>query len=148
MMRFLTLSTICLFLAACGEPQGSAEDELREWVAKGEAAAEAKDRGELLDMISDDYADARGNDREQIGNILRAYFFRQATIALLISIDEIAVTGDTAAMINLTVGMAGMNNSAIGISADAYKFELEVHKPDDEWLLIGGRWGELGGNLR
>jgi len=44
--------------------------------------------------------------------------------------------------------MAGTNNNAFGIDADAYKFELELQKPDDEWLLIGARWGDLGGNLR
>jgi hypothetical protein len=48
----------------------------------------------------------------------------------------------------LTVGMAGLNNSALGVSADAYNFELELQVDDDEWLLIGARWGELGEKLR
>lgn len=147
MMRYLTFCTACLLLAACSDPDSSPETELREWVARGEVAAEAKDRGQLLDMISADYADGRGNDHEHIGDLLRAWFFRQSSIALLVDIDEIIVSGDTAALIRLSVGMAGTNNDAFGIRADAYDFEFELQKPDEDWLLIGARWGDLGGEL-
>ena len=143
-MRNLLILIATLAATGCGAPEGSTEDVLREWVARGELAAESKDRGELLDMISADYTDARGNDREKISDLLRVYFFRQQSIALLTSIDDIVVTGDSAAMIRLTVGMAGTNSSAIGLSADAYNFEFELERADDDWLLIDARWSELG----
>ena len=147
MLRKLVLSSLCLAAAGCGAPVESPEAAIRAWVARGEASAEAKDRGDLLDMISVDYADARGNDREEIGDILRLIFFRQQSIALLTSIDGIALHGDTAALVNLTVGMAGTSGGALGLRADAYDFEFELEKPDDEWLLIGARWSERGGRL-
>lgn len=148
-MRGLMLSIGLSLLAACGgeAPEYNPEDEIRAWVARGEAAAEEKDRGGLLDMISEYYADGRGNDHEGIGNMLRIYFFRQDSIALLTSIDNIAMMGDTAAMVNVTAGMAGTSSGAIGLNADAYRFEFELEKQDDEWLLIGARWGELGSDL-
>ena len=146
-MRNVILSIACLALAACGEPEESPEQQIRDWIARGETAAEGKDRGELLDMISPGYADARGNDREQIGDLLRVYFFRQNSIALLVDVDEITVNADTAALVNLTVGMAGTNAHAPGLRADAYNFEFELQKPDDDWLLIGARWGSLGRGL-
>ena len=146
-MRSLILISFSLLLVACGAPAGSPEEALREWLARGEVAAEEKDRGELLDMISEDYADTRGNDRERVGDLLRVYFFRQHSIALLTNIDDISITGETAAIINLTIGMAGTNSSALGITADAYHFEFELENTDDEWLLIGASWGELGGEL-
>ena len=149
-MRGLIFSLCISLVAACGgeSPEYNPEDELREWVARGEAAAEEKDRGDLLDMISEDYADGRGNDHEGIGDMLRVYFFRQNSIALLTSIDTITMMGDTAALVDLTVGMAGTNSGAIGLNADAYRFEFELEKLDDEWMLIGARWGELGRELR
>jgi len=147
-MRHLTISLMMLLLSACGGSATDPEAALREWVARGEAAAEGKDRRGLLELISADYADSRGNDRDKIGDILRAYFFRQQSIALLTGIDEITFYDDTAAQVTLRVGMAGTNGGALGFSADAYQFELELQKPDDEWLLIGARWGELGGELR
>lgn len=149
-MRGLIFSLCLSLVAACGgeSAEYNPEDELREWVARGEAAAEEKDRSELLDMISVDYADSRGNDRDGIGDMLRIYFFRQNSIALLTGIDSISMLGDTAAMIDLTVGMAGTNSGGIGLNADAYRFEFELEKLDDDWLLIGARWGELGRDLR
>jgi len=56
--------------------------------------------------------------------------------------------GETAALVNITVGMAGTRDTRMGINADAYNFEFELEKVDDEWLLIGSRWGKLGGELR
>lgn len=146
-MRYPIVGLVVMLLAACGGDDSDPENALRDWVARGEQAAEAKDRSGLLEMISEDYADARGNDRARIGDTLRLYFFRQETVALLISIDDIVLYDDTAAKVSLTVGMAGTNDSVLGIRADAYRFELELQKPGDEWMLIGASWGELGSEI-
>ncbi len=145
--RNLIFASLVMTLVACGDSAGSPEEAVRAWVAKGEVAVEEKDRSVLLDMISDGYADARGNDREQIGDLLRIYFFRQNNIALITSVDSIEMIDDTAATLMVTIGMAGTQNSALGISAEAYKFEFELTKPEDDWLLIGARWAELGQDL-
>lgn len=147
-MRKMKFACLLLIVAACGDSPGTPEDALREWVAQGEIAAEEKDRSGLLSMISESYGDSRGNDREQIGDLLRIYFFRQNSIALLTSIDSIKVSGETAATVAVTIGMAGTKDSTLGISADAYKFEFELAKLNDDWLLIGARWAELGQDIR
>lgn len=120
---------------------------MRQWLARGEEAAEAKERRALIGMISPDYTDTRGNDRPDIENILRAYFFRQNSISLLINIEDVRLIADSAARIDLTVGMAGQNDGVLGFSADAYRFEMELMKEGDDWLLISARWGELGEEL-
>ncbi len=141
-------AVILLFVAACGDPPSEPEAEVREWLATAQAAAEAKERRELVGMISPAYTDARGNERSDIENMLRVYFFRQHSVSLLSSIDEIRVYGDSAAEVEITVGMAGTNDSLMGFSADAYDFELELEQDGDEWLLISARWGEMGDELR
>jgi len=148
MKHHLILSLICAVLAGCGSSNGGPEDALRTWVSEAEVAAEERDRRGLLALISENYADSRGNDYEGVGQMLRIYFLRQQSVALLTTIDEIVLADDTAAILKLTVGMAGLNNSALGVSADAYNFELELQVDDDEWLLTGARWGELGEKLR
>ncbi len=142
------LVVVATVLVGCGGPASAPEEELRAWVAAGIAAAADKDRRGLMDMISDSYADARGNERGDIEDRLRAYFFRQHKIALVSNIEEITVYDDTAAKIILTVGMAGTNDGVLGFSADAYRFALELEKDGDEWELISARWGELGDELR
>ena len=146
--RRLSYSLLVLLLCSCGGPASDPEVELRSWVAEGEEAAETKDRGALLDKISENYADARGNNRDDIGNLFRVYMLRQQSIAILTKIDQIELLGDTAANIALTVGMAGTRNRAFGLNADAYRFELELEKQGGDWLLIGARWGEVGSELR
>lgn len=134
-------------LVACGESPSEPEEELRAWVAAGVTAAENKERRGLVGMISAAYVDARGNDRADIENMLRVYFLRQHKIGLLTKIEDITVYGDTAAKLDMTVGMAGTNDGVLGFSADAYRFELELEKDGNDWQLIAARWGELGDEL-
>ena len=146
--RILFTVSVIVYLAACSEPPSAPEEELRAWVAAGAEAAEAKERRELVGMVSPSYADARGNERDDLDKLLRAYFFRQHKIGLLTRIEEITVYDDTAAKIVLTVGMAGTSDGVLGFNADAYRFEMEVEKASGEWKLISARWGELGDDLR
>ena len=64
---------------------------------------------------------------------------------LVTHIDELNVIGDSAAELVLKVGMAGTDEDALlGFNADAYRFEMELERDGDEWLLIAARWGGLG----
>jgi len=135
-------------LCACSGPATAPEEELQAWIERGVAAAEAKERRVLADMISPAYADARGNDRDRIGRLLQAYFLRMDSIELLTSIQEIDVIADSAAELLVTVGMAGTHDGVFGFSADAYQFLLEVEKDGSDWALISARWGQIGGELR
>ena len=143
-----TLIFAVLALVACGQPASAPEEELRAWVAEGMEAAKNKERRQLVGMISASYADARGNERDDIENLLRVYFLRMSNIRLLSTIEEITVYDDTAAKILMTIGMAGTHVGVLGCSADAYRFELELEKDSDEWQLIAARWGELGDELQ
>jgi hypothetical protein len=134
-------------LGGCGEPASAPDEELRAWVADGMEAARDKERRRLVDMISASYADARGNDRGDLENLLRVYFLRMSNIKLLSNIEEITVYDDTAAKILMTIGMAGTHDGVLGFSADAYRFEFELEKDSEEWQLIAARWGELGDEL-
>ena len=147
-LRTLLPALLLLVTGACGGDDNNPESEVRAWVAAMQTAAEEKARGDLMDGISTAYTDVRGNSRDDINDLLRVYFLRQNNIALLTSIDEVRVIGETAAEVELTVGMAGTNDRALGISADAYRFELELENDGDDWLLISARWGELGDPLR
>ena len=73
---------------------------------------------------------------------------RQESVALLTKIDSIEMMGDDAALVNVTVGMAGTDANSIGVSANAYNFEFELENPGDEWMLIGARWGRVGRDMR
>jgi hypothetical protein len=134
-------------LGGCA-PSPGPEEAVRLWLNEAEAAVEGKDRRALLEMISERYEDARGNNRSDIDNILRAYFLRTRNIVLASKVDELAVIGDSAANVLLTAGMVGTEVGIVGLKADAYLFELELENDGDQWKLIGARWAELGEDLR
>lgn len=146
--RLLTTGLVSFLLSACGGPAEGPEEALREWVRQGHEAAEARDRGALVDMIAHGYTDARGNSRDDIEDMFRFYFLRQQKVALITRIEELEVYEDTAARLVLAVGMAGTNDNVLGFSADAYRFEMEFERQADEWLLTSARWGEFGGDLQ
>ena len=146
-LRLMLSATLFCGLVACGDPPTPPEEAVRAWVAEGQRLAEEKDRNGLVGMISPAYEDARGNGRDDIDNLFRIYFLRQNNLKFLTSIDDVRVFGDDAAELDLTVGMAAANDGTFGFSADAYNFEMELVRDGDDWLLISGRWGEVGGEL-
>lgn len=146
-MRLVIVCLLCALLPACGPSPDAPEEALRQWIAGAEAAAEDLDRRSLLAMVSDRYADTRGNDRAAVDKILRFYFLRQKSVELVMRIDELTVIDGTAAEILVTAAGVGTTSRALRVNADAYQFSLELEKDDDEWMLIGARWGELGQEL-
>lgn len=142
--RTMTGILLATLLVSCGGPEMSPEEAVRAWVRQGVAAAEQKDRGALVDMVSESYLDARGQNRTDLGNLLRVYFLRQEKVAFITRIDELDVHGDSAADLVLQVGMAGTNDNVLGFSADAVRIEMELERDGDDWFLIAARWGGLG----
>jgi hypothetical protein len=143
-MRLIAIIMVAALSASCGGPTGTADEALRGWVDAAETAAEDLDRRTLVSMISENYADARGNDRDGLDRLLRLYFLQQKTVALVMTIDELTVSDESAAEIMLTVAGIGTTGRAFGVNADAYQFSLELENVNDEWKLIGASWGELG----
>ena len=134
-------------VAACGSSLTGPEESLRQWVQQGQQAVDDKNRRALVDMISPAYRDGRGNRRDDIENMLRFYFLRMDNVALITRIEELNVIGGTAAELVLSVAMAGTHDGILGFSAEAYRFEMELELDGDDWLLLGARWGEIGGEL-
>lgn len=151
-MRRTALTSLVLLVvlfAACSARQGAPEDEIREWLERGERLVGEEDRRGLIDMISPAYADARGNDRDDLNDRFRLLFLRTDPVTLLTRVEAITVIDGSAAEVKLDVGMAGRDDlSALGYNASAYRFELELVHDGDDWQLISARWGEVGGQLR
>ena len=140
----IALLLLLTLVAGCSVDEADPEQQVRAWVGAMQEAAEEKDRKAIVANISSAYVDARGHSRDDIDKLLRLYFLRQNKVALLGRIDDVRIIGETAAEVSVTVGMAATNDSALGLSADAYRFELELEHDGDDWELISARWGQLG----
>ena len=144
---FIACAAICASIAGCGSQTGP-EEAVRQWVQDTEAAVERKEWRVLEDIVADGYADARGNDKADIVQMLRVWFLRSGKVVLVSKIDEVTIMGDSAATVLLTAGMAGSSEGFFGLDADALRFQLELEASGNDWLLIGARWGKLNGELR
>ncbi|MFQ5608959.1 MAG: hypothetical protein ACE5F8_01660, partial [Woeseiaceae bacterium] len=73
--------TVCAVLAGCGSDEATdPEARIRAWVDDMQAHVEARERGDVVDGISEDYVDGRGNGRDDLENTLRVYFLRHNSI--------------------------------------------------------------------
>ncbi len=144
----LPLLVLAALLAGCGAEPAPPEEALRAWLAQAEQAAEARDLDALLELVSDDYSDARGYDRDDVARRLRLLFLRQKSVGLLVDVDELSVFRDSAAEVLLTVAMAATNDALLGFSADAWRFEFELRREGGDWRLLAARYGRLGEDLQ
>ena len=145
-LRVLTMLSFGL-LAACA-PRPDAEQALKDWVDRGEAAVGREDRRELMSMVSPTYADGRGNSREDLERMLRLVFLRQDNVTVVTRIEELDIHDGTAADIVLTTAVAGWNESLFGFDADALRMHFELEHDGEDWRLMAARWGRLGEDLR
>jgi hypothetical protein len=133
--------------AACSTPDPEAE--IRALLAAAEQAAEARDTGFFRDLISAGYRDARGNDREQLVNLVRGLFIANQRVEIVSRIDTVELEGDDAARAVVHAGMLGQRAGAAllsGVAADLYRFELELVNDGGEWQIIGATWDRAAGD--
>ncbi len=93
-------------LTACSDG-ASPEQEVRAVIDSMEVAAEARDVGDLLEHLSDNYRDAQGQDRQQAALYARGYFISNQSVHLLTRIESLEFPAADEARVKLQVGMAG-----------------------------------------
>jgi hypothetical protein len=141
--RTVLLTLILLLVQACSD-DGSAEDQIRHLIDNAVQSAEDRSVDGLGELMHTDFIDQQGNNRQQLGRLLRVYFFRHKNIHLFTRMDSIEMLSANQASVSLHVAMAGTVISDVdalsSLSARIYRFELQLVKQDD-WLLRHASWG-------
>lgn len=143
MRRALALA---LGLAACGAPATTPEDEVRALVAGLARAADARDAGAVLELISDDYADPDGRDKQALHGVVVGTFLRHEALHVLARVKQVELADPPEAA--SAVAVAALTGAPVedvgelaGISADVYRFELEARREaDGRWRVASARW--------
>jgi hypothetical protein len=97
----ILLATI--LLAACGTTT-SDEQQVRALIDEVETAAEARDTSDVLEHVSETYADSGGLDKTQLQDFLRGYFLAHPKLELVVNIEslEFPVDGLAQAVVSVT----------------------------------------------
>lgn len=142
-LSFFILLLLVLMLLACGDKQ-SPEEQVRQFIATGKAAAEERDVIGLSELISESYGDQSRRDRRAVVGLVTGYFLRHKRIHLFTQIDEIRFLTEQSANVKLYVAMAGTPVSGaqalIDVRADLYQFDLMLINENDEWRLLKANW--------
>ncbi len=126
-----------ILLGACA-PQSSDEERVRALLDAAESAAEARDTGDVMALVADDYADARGFDKQQLRDFLRGYFLLHPKIELLVNVEELTlpVAGLARARVDVAmIGTRAADHALPSAAGDVETLDLEFRLQDDEWRL-------------
>lgn len=138
----LCVVAIAGIVAGCSESD-SAETQVRAVIERMELAAEGRDVGNVVELISDAYRDDYGRGRDDVGRLARGYFIANQSIHLLTRIEELSFLAEDEARAVVLVGMVGRDaaaESAWDLAADLYRFEVAIVREDGDWKITWARW--------
>ncbi|MEZ5458070.1 MAG: hypothetical protein R3E65_01680 [Steroidobacteraceae bacterium] len=109
------------------------ETAVRAVLDAAEAAAEARDVGAAMDLVSADYGDDAGRDTAALRAFVRGWFALNPRLELLVAVQGIEFPESNRARVRLQV--ASVSRGA-GLSVDGDRFVIELVDEDGEWRLL------------
>ena len=142
-LRGVLVLLALLLLAACG-PGDSPEEQVRQYVAAAEAVVEARNLGDLKELIAEKYQDDQGRTRRDIVAIAARYLYANKNIHVLTRIEGLTFPAPEQARLAVYAALTGQNvsdlDALLNMQADLYRFDLELGKDDGKWLLLRADW--------
>ncbi len=110
-----------------------------------EAGAEAKNAGAMKEHVSEAYADAQGNDKRAIAQLVAFHLLRNQSVYLLTRVVSVAIEAPGQGSAEVLVAMAGTPiagpEALVGLRADLYRFDLRLaEEPGGEWRVRSAEW--------
>jgi hypothetical protein len=124
-------------IAGCSH--SSDEEQVLAVIEAAEAAAEARDTSDALDLVAADYADARGLDKAQLQSFLRAYFLTHPKIELLVRSGPVELETANRARVRVEVVMLGTqrvsDDGPGALTGESESLQVELQRRDSEWRV-------------
>ena len=127
-MKSFTVLLAFAGLVACGT-RSSDEQQVRDVVAKIEAAAEDRDASDVLEFVADGYEDGNGFDKAQLQNFLRGYFLAHPKLELLANISNLEFPADGLARAEISVTSLALEDP------DRVRLKVEFRRDGAEWRV-------------
>lgn len=111
---------------------------------------ESRDLAATTALISFDYADLWGRDREAMRRLLTGYFLRHRSIHVLKKIEHVTIASEKSAQVLLFAGLAGSaaehseSPSPSQWSGEVIRLEADlVRESDDQWRVLRLNWRQV-----
>jgi len=131
-----------VMLGGCGE-KGTPEAQVQAVIAAGEAAAEARDLGGILEHVSPAFRDGNGAGRDELKQYLRGYLVTHQSVHLLTSIESVEFPYRDFARVQLKLGTLGRETAgaaAFDLAVDMKDVVLVLQVEDDGWKVVRAAW--------
>lgn len=133
-----------LLLAACSsEPDVSPEQQVRDTLEAIEIAVEARSLSGIMEHVSDDYQDHRGQTKKDVARLMQLQIIRNQNITIFTRIKSIDIN-DGIAGVELSSAMASraidLSIESNRLKADTAKFSLVLTKEGNQWQVQSGSW--------
>jgi len=134
-----TLALACLLLSAC--QQESPETGLQHMLDRMMEAVHAHQTGGIMAHVAEDFSGQNGRiDRRSLHALLRFQMLRNAVIHVLVTQRDIALHGDTRAVVTLDVLLTG---GAGLLPQRGKRLHLTTGwRYDGEWKVVNAAWNE------
>jgi hypothetical protein len=135
---------LALGLSVCSDEPADPEARVRAVLAALEQAAEAQDVAALKEQVSEEYADARGNDKRALAALASFHLLRNRSVHLLMRVRAVELPAPGEARVLALVAMAGRPlpeaAALAGVRADLYAIHLDLRDEDGEWRIVAADW--------
>jgi hypothetical protein len=138
-----TVVAAAVLLGGCGSRE-SPETQVRAVIAAGEAAAEERDLGGVLEHVSPAFRDESGRGPDDLKQYLRGYFVIHQSVHLLSRVESVEFPYRDYARVQLKVAMVGREASSgasLDLAAEVQDVVLELQFEDGEWKVVRAAWG-------
>lgn len=146
-MRRVATTWLIILLAlapGCRCSRSAPEERVRQAVDEVIKAVNDQQLKPVAAAVSEQYADAHGNGKEQIVGYLRAQFILRRNLYLVVKLSSLACPEPTRARVVAFAAMAAVSGQGLPdvrtLSADVYRFDIKMADEDGVWRVVGAEW--------
>jgi hypothetical protein len=129
-------------LAGCG-PTTTPESQVRDVVARAEAAAEERNLSALMELVSSRYEDEQGGSAVELTRTIRGYFIANQSVHLVTRVDSVDFPYKDMARVHMTVGTLGRTATpadSFDVAANVHEVQVELRLERGEWKVTRASW--------
>ena len=140
MISRIAAALLLAALLGCSAAAPTPEQQVRAVLDALEAAAEAGDASAFAELVSADYQDPYGHDREKLRAFVALHvMLRSRGREVIVRVRDVRIEpADPArAAVTLAVGLAG---AGARVSAEVYAVDLDLGREGEAWRVAWAQW--------
>ncbi|MBW2240942.1 MAG: hypothetical protein JRH01_03065 [Deltaproteobacteria bacterium] len=132
-----------LLLTSCSAEVETPEVQIRRTLAALETAAESGDVSGFKELVSEQYTDAQGHDKQALGVYVAFQVMRNGNRHIVLRVRDVLVISPGSAEVTLIAGIGGTRGAGDALSLHGNVYQIDVDLEEEEtgtWRLAWAQW--------